>query len=104
VVRPALEAIAHTLVYEATLIGDLSLPTELVVSITAPTLVIDGEQSRPFLREAARAVVEALPNGSRRSLAGQDHTIDPEATAPILADFLTEPDATSADRERTRGG
>jgi pimeloyl-ACP methyl ester carboxylesterase len=86
--RPAMEAIAHTLAYDATLMEDFTLPTMLIASITTPTLVIDGEQSPPWLREAARAVAEALPNGRRWSLAGQDHTIDPEATAPILADFL----------------
>jgi pimeloyl-ACP methyl ester carboxylesterase len=86
--RPALEAIAHTLVYDAAIVGDLTLPTELIASITTPTLVIDGEQSPPMMREAARAVADTLPNGRHLSLAGQDHTIDPDATAPIVADFL----------------
>jgi pimeloyl-ACP methyl ester carboxylesterase len=87
--RAAMEGIAHTLVYDAAIVADLTLPTELVASITTPTLVIDGEHSPPVIREAARAVADTLPNGQLRSLAGQDHTIDPEATAPILADFLT---------------
>jgi pimeloyl-ACP methyl ester carboxylesterase len=87
--RAAMEGIAHTLVYDAAIVADLTLPTDLVASITTPTLVIDGEHSPPVMREAARAVADALPNGQLRSLAGQDHTIDPEATAPILADFLT---------------
>jgi pimeloyl-ACP methyl ester carboxylesterase len=86
--RPAMEAIAHTLVYEATLMEDFTLPTALIASITTPTLVLDGDQSPPWIREAARAVADTLPNGRHRSLAGQDHTIDPEATAPILAEFL----------------
>jgi pimeloyl-ACP methyl ester carboxylesterase len=86
--RPAMEAIAHTLVYEATLMEGFTLPTTLIASITTPTLVIDGAQSPPWLREAARAVADTLPNGRHCSLAGKDHTIDPEATAPLLADFL----------------
>jgi pimeloyl-ACP methyl ester carboxylesterase len=86
--RPGMEAIAHTLVYDATIVGDLSLPTELIASITTPTLVIDGEQSPPVMREAARAVADTLPNGQLHSLAGRDHTIDPAATAPIVAEFL----------------
>jgi pimeloyl-ACP methyl ester carboxylesterase len=86
--RPAIEAIAHTLVYDAAIMDDFRLPTTLIASIATPTLVIDGEQSPPWLREAARAVADTLPHGRRRSLTGQDHTIDPEATAPILADFL----------------
>jgi pimeloyl-ACP methyl ester carboxylesterase len=86
--RPGMEAIAHTLAYEAAIVGDLTLPTELVASIATPTLVIDGDQSPPVMREAARAVADTLPNGQLRSLAGQDHTIDAQATASIVADFL----------------
>jgi pimeloyl-ACP methyl ester carboxylesterase len=86
--RPGLEAIAHTLAYDATIIGDRSLPTELITSVTAPTLVISGEQSPPFLRAAAQAVAQALPNGRLNSLPGQGHDISPEATAPVMAEFL----------------
>jgi pimeloyl-ACP methyl ester carboxylesterase len=88
--RPALEALAHTLVYDATIIGDLSLPTELIGRVRTPTLVLSGDQSPPFLRDAARAVAEALPNGRLCSLPGQTHDINPEATAPVLKEFLVE--------------
>jgi pimeloyl-ACP methyl ester carboxylesterase len=86
--RPGLEAIAHTLAYDATIIGDRSLPTELIASITAPALVISGEQSPPFLRAAAQAVAQTLPNGRLSTLPGQGHDISPEATAPVMAEFL----------------
>jgi len=86
--RPALEAIAHTLVYDATIIGDLTLPTELIASITTPTLVIDGEMSPPVMRNAARAVADALPNSRPRTLPDQTHDISPEPTAAVLEDFL----------------
>jgi pimeloyl-ACP methyl ester carboxylesterase len=85
--RPALEAIAHTLVYDATIIGDLTLPAELA-SITTPTLVIDGDQSAPVMRAAARAVADTLPNARRHTLPGQGHDIDPTSTAAALATFL----------------
>jgi pimeloyl-ACP methyl ester carboxylesterase len=87
--RPALEAIAHTLVYDAMIIGDLSLPTELLGSITTPTLVIDGEKSPSSMCNAAQAVADALPNGRRCTLADQTHDISPEATAAALDDFLS---------------
>jgi pimeloyl-ACP methyl ester carboxylesterase len=87
--RPGLEAIAHTLVYEAMLIGDLSLPTELVASVAVPTLVIDGEHSPPIMHGAAEALVNTLPDGRRRTLAGQTHDISPEAIAPVLEEFLS---------------
>ncbi len=87
--RPALEAIAHTLAYDATVVGDLTLPTELIASILTPTFVIDGENSPPLMRNAARAVADSLPNGQLRTLAGQSHDISPEATASVLAEFLS---------------
>lgn len=88
--RPALEAIAHTLAYDATIIGDLTLPTKLIASINTPTLVIDGENSPPMLRNAARSVADTLPNGRHCTLAGQTHDISPEPTAAALAQFLQD--------------
>jgi len=88
--RPALEAIAHTLVYDATIIADLTLPTDLVASITTPTLVLDGENSMPMLHNAARVLANTLPHGQRRTLPGQTHDISPHATAPVLIDFFTD--------------
>jgi pimeloyl-ACP methyl ester carboxylesterase len=86
--RPGLEAIAHTLAYDAAIVGDRSLPTGLIASVAIPALVICGEQSPPFLREAAQAVANALPGGRLSTLAGQGHDISPEATAPVMAEFL----------------
>jgi pimeloyl-ACP methyl ester carboxylesterase len=87
--RPGLEAIAHTLVYEATLVGDLSMPADLIASVTVPTLVIDGEHSPPIMHSAAQALVRTLPNARRRTLEGQSHDISPDATAPVLEEFLS---------------
>jgi pimeloyl-ACP methyl ester carboxylesterase len=87
--RPALEEIAHTLVYDATIIGDLSLPTELLASIHTPSLVIEGEKSAPLMREAARAVADTLPNGRRSTIADAAHEISPRATAAVLEEFLS---------------
>jgi pimeloyl-ACP methyl ester carboxylesterase len=86
--RPALEAIAHTLAYDAAVVGDLALPRELIASITTPTLVVDGENSPPMLRNAAGALADALRNGRRCTLAGQTHDLNPDAVAPVLEDFL----------------
>lgn len=86
--RPGLEALAHTLAYDAAIIGDLSLPTELLTALSVPALVITGEQSPPFLRAAAQAAAVALPNGRLASLPEQTHDINPEATAPVMTKFL----------------
>jgi pimeloyl-ACP methyl ester carboxylesterase len=100
--RPNLEALAHTLVYDATIIGDLSLPTELIASIVTPTLLICGEQSPPLLRSASQAVAATLPNGRVCTLAGQNHDIRPEATAPVLADFLAGEPAHGTEPKQNR--
>ena len=84
---PAQEALAHTLIYEATLMGDFSLPKERVASVTVPTLVIDGGQT-PWLSHAAQAVADALPNAQRRTLQGQPHNVAPEAMALVLVEFF----------------
>jgi pimeloyl-ACP methyl ester carboxylesterase len=87
--RPALEAIAHTLAYDAAVIGDRSLPSAILGTITIPALVITGEQSPPFLTGAAKAAAAALPAGQLAVLPGQTHDINPEATAPVIASFLS---------------
>jgi len=87
--RPGLEAIAHTLAYDAAIIGDRSLPAAMLATITIPALVITGEQSPPFLIGAARATVAALPAGQLAVLPGQTHDINPEATAPAITGFLS---------------
>ncbi len=85
---PALEGLAHTLVYDATIMGDYSLSIERIASVTAPTLVIDGEMSDVRLRHAVQAVADALPNAQRRTLEGQTHDVSPEALAPVLEEFF----------------
>jgi pimeloyl-ACP methyl ester carboxylesterase len=86
--RPALEATAHTLVYEAIIVGDGSLPTELAGTVSIPTLVIAGGASAPFMRDNAQALADALPNAQARILEGQTHDIDPPVLGPALAAFL----------------
>jgi pimeloyl-ACP methyl ester carboxylesterase len=86
--RPYLEAVAHTLVYDATITGDLSLPAEMLASVSVPALVMCGDQSTPFIQAAAHAAADALPHGRLCVLPGQSHDINPDATAPALADFL----------------
>jgi alpha-beta hydrolase superfamily lysophospholipase len=85
--RPALEAIAHTLVYESMILGDRSLPTVMAACVTTPTLVIAGGAS-PFMRAAAQALAQALPDARAHVLEGQGHDIDPSVLGPLLDTFL----------------
>jgi hypothetical protein len=84
------EALAHTLAYDATIMGDYSLPTGRAEAVTAPTLVIDGGASFPFIGESAAALKAALPDGRRRTLEGQTHDVAPEALAPVLEEFYSD--------------
>jgi len=85
---PAQEALAHTLAYDATIMGDYSLPTERVASVTIPTLVLDGGASFEWMGETAQAIVDLLPNGRRRTLEGQTHDVAAEALARVLEEFF----------------
>src|SRR5205807_8987587 len=86
----ALEAIAHTLVYDATIVGDRSLPTALARAIATPTLVIAGGASAPFMRVTAQALADARPNGQVQILEGQTQDIQPSAVTPALQAFLAQ--------------
>lgn len=85
---PAQEALAHTLPYDATIMGDYSLPSARAAKVTAPTLVIDGGGSFGFMAETADALADLLPHGQRRTLAGQEHNVDPAVLAPVLREFF----------------
>ena len=84
----AQEALAHTLAYDATVMGDYSLPVERAAAVTIPTLVIAGGQSFPFMHETARALANTIPDGQHRTLEGQEHNVDPAVLAPVLVEFF----------------
>lgn len=86
--RPALEAIAHTLAYDAAVLGDRRLDPGMLAGIETPALVIRGEQTVPFMRDAAAAVASALPDAELVTLPGQGHGIDPDATAAVIRGFI----------------
>jgi pimeloyl-ACP methyl ester carboxylesterase len=82
----ALEAIAHTFVYDCMISDATSF--ELVRSVTAPTLVLNSQGSSDDLTGMGAAVAEALPNGTHRSLAGEWHGVPDDILAPVLTEFL----------------
>jgi pimeloyl-ACP methyl ester carboxylesterase len=84
----AQEALAHTLAYDATIMGDYSLPTERIPRVKTPTIVIDGSASMPFMHPTADAIANLLPNGQRRTLENQTHNVDAAVLAPVLVEFF----------------
>lgn len=82
------EAIAHTLAYDARIMGDYTIPTETASSVVMPTLVIAGGADMPWMRESAQLLADVLPNGQTRFLEGQGHAVDPAVLAPVLKGFF----------------
>jgi pimeloyl-ACP methyl ester carboxylesterase len=85
----AQEVLAHTLAYDATIMGDYSLPTERAATVKVPTIVMAGGASFPWIGETAAALAEALPDGQTRTLEGQTHDVAPDAMASVLEEFFS---------------
>lgn len=84
----AQEALAHTLEYDVTIMGDYSLPEERLRATQVPTLVIDGADSAAFMHASADAAAALLPRGQRRTLSSQNHNVAAPVLAPVLAEFF----------------
>ena len=87
--RPALEAMAHTLVYEATIMGDASLSPAQAAAVRAPTLAIAGGAGAPVMREVAERLARTLPSAQARTLEGATHDLVPALLGPVLDQFLS---------------
>ena len=85
---PQQEALAHTLAYDATVMGDYRLPAERASSVKMPTLAMAGGGSFPWMAETARSLAEVIPDAEVRMLEGQTHDVAPEAMAAVLTDFF----------------
>lgn len=90
-----LEAMAHTLQYDAACLGNGQPPTDRLAKIRQPVLVLTGDE-RPAdsarwiqaLDDAADAIAAAIPGAERETLVGQGHVADPAAVASRLTRFF----------------
>jgi pimeloyl-ACP methyl ester carboxylesterase len=86
---PDMEAIAHTLAYEAVVMGPgNTLQGQRFACLRQPTLVLTGAKSPPWMVNAGEAVITTIPHASHRVLDGQTHNVAPEALAPELLEFF----------------
>jgi pimeloyl-ACP methyl ester carboxylesterase len=95
---PALEALAHTLFYDAACIGAGEPPKARLATITQPTLVITGDPIPPdspmagmpsdFFERAADAIAASVPNAERLTFEGQSHVPDPKVVSQALERFF----------------
>jgi pimeloyl-ACP methyl ester carboxylesterase len=84
-----LKTVAHTLPYDAAVMGDFAVPVKRIAAIRIPTLVMDGGKTDARLRRAAENIAAALPTATRRTLAGQTHNVKPEVLTPALVEFFS---------------
>lgn len=67
--------------------------------LTAQTLLINGNRTRPYLRNAVAALAAIIPNAHHTELVGQNHAVTqnrsqwghPELVAPPLLEFFAVP-------------
>lgn len=100
----AFEAMAHTLVYDVSIVRDtlsndplpaaadphsLSATAKRWAAVTMPTLAMDGGDSPWWVgNHAVQNLVDTLPNAQRRTLVGQGGDVAPSVLAPVLAEFF----------------
>jgi pimeloyl-ACP methyl ester carboxylesterase len=86
---PLWEAVGLTLAYDAAAMGaDSSIPTQRAAKVGAPSLVMTGSETFPFMHDAAATLAKAIPNAQHRTLEGQTHEVDSKALAPVLIEFF----------------
>lgn len=83
-----LKAVAHTLPYDAAVMGDFTVPTQRAASVAARTLVMDGGKSPAPLRQAVETVASAVPRAQRLTLKGQTHNVALKVLAPVVEEFF----------------
>src|ERR1051326_7712667 len=87
---PMLEALAPTLAYDHTAIlgQDAAVPVERAAHVRAPTLVMNGGASSPFMYETALALSKAMPHAQLRTLEGQSHGPAEDVLTSALQEFF----------------
>jgi len=93
-----LEAVAHTLPYDAAVMTAFRIPRARFASIAVPALVMNGGKTDQRLREAALAIAEIVPAARYRELAGQTHNVKPDVLTPAAVEFLAAPSVITAGR------
>ena len=87
-----LKAAAPTLVYDITLLADHQRGTPLTpeewAAVKVPTLVAAGGKSPAWMANGTRALADALPDSTYRTLSGQNHMVKAQAIAPVLTSFF----------------
>lgn len=84
---PGMERLAPTLDYDMAVTrrgGTSRPPLERMAGLDAPLLSLAGGDSPEWMRQVARALADAAPNGTYQELPGQGHAAPAGAIAPAL--------------------
>lgn len=88
---PAFAAVGHTIAHDFRIITEARFGGGFETrwsKVSQPVLIADGDASFPFMAAGAEMAAKALPNVTRKTLAGQDHGPKPEVYAPLIREFL----------------
>jgi pimeloyl-ACP methyl ester carboxylesterase len=89
-----LKAVAPTLPYDITILHDHQQGTPFTpgewAAVKAPVLVAAGGKSPAWMANGTRALADALPDATYRTLPGQNHMVKAQAIAPVLTEFFTD--------------
>ncbi|HXB12713.1 MAG TPA: alpha/beta hydrolase [Bacteroidia bacterium] len=83
-----LKSVAHTLPYDAAILGDFTIPVVMAATVITPALVVGGEKSPIGLRNAVIKLAEAMPNAKQKLLKGQNHNVSAKAIVPVLVEYF----------------
>jgi pimeloyl-ACP methyl ester carboxylesterase len=82
-----LTGMAPTLAYDTIKLMEQFLKID-AGSIKTKALVMYGGNSPEFMGSTAQKLSKTMPNAILRALEGQDHSVKPDALAPVLSEFL----------------
>jgi pimeloyl-ACP methyl ester carboxylesterase len=85
-----LKAVAHTLPYDAAIMGNWQVPVRRLAGVQVPTLAMYGGKTDARLKRAVEELAKALPNGRRQILPGQTHNVSASVLVPALVEFFKE--------------
>jgi pimeloyl-ACP methyl ester carboxylesterase len=92
-----LKRVAHTLPYDAAIMGDTqrghALPAARWAGTRVKTLVIVGGKSPAFFHTGTRQLADLLPHAEHRALDGQTHMVKAKVLGPALIEYFAGPAA-----------
>jgi pimeloyl-ACP methyl ester carboxylesterase len=83
-----LKAVAHTLPYDAAIMGDWQVPARRLAGVQTPTLAMYGGKTERRLKRAVEELVKVLPNVRQQVLPGQTHNVNAGVLVPALVEFF----------------